>query len=107
MNDGLSPSMAKKIQKEKLVLTCSSYVIDEGVHLEIGVCDDVWREVYGSTPPFEDAEGERIKNDAVAKAIRVKDEKSLNRWALRTEKSFMDDEDSDNGNDYDGSEEYS
>jgi hypothetical protein len=75
--------------------------------LEIGVCDDVWREVYGSTPPFEDAEGERIKNDAVAKAIKVKDEKSLNRWALRTEKSFMDDEDSDNGNDYDGSEEYS
>ena len=90
VNDGLSPSMSQKIQKQNIVLTCSSYVKTEGVHLEIGICDDAWREVYGSSNPWEDAEGERIKTDAVAKAMRVKDEKSLNRWALRTEKSFME-----------------
>jgi len=82
--------MSQKIQKENIVLTCSSYVKSEGVHLEIGICDDAWREVYGSSRPWEDVEGERIKNDAVAKAMRVKDENSLNRWALRTEKSLME-----------------
>jgi hypothetical protein len=85
-DDGLSPSVSKRISKKKLVLTCSSYVKNDGVHLELGVCDDVWRELWGASQPWEDMEGERIRNDAVARAMRINDEKSLNRWILRTEK---------------------
>ncbi len=79
--DGLSPSMAKTIKQKGIVPTCSTFVVGEGVHFELGVCDDVWRELYGN-----DAEGERIRNDAVAKAMRRADEMSLNRWAIKTRK---------------------
>ena len=80
--DGLSPNISRTIQEKGIVPTCSSFVVGEGVHFELGVCDDVWREIYGTDS--DDIEGERIRNDAVAKAMRLADEKNLNRWALKT-----------------------
>lgn len=88
-NDGLSPSMAQRIQKENLVLTCSSF-IEQDTHLELGVCDDVWREMYGSSVPYEDLEGEQIVQDAVAKAMRVAGEKNFNKWVVTAEKMLVD-----------------
>jgi Ferredoxin len=85
-DDGLSPSMSDRISKKNLVLTCSSYVKNDGVHLELGVCDDAWREVWGGSQPWVDEEGEIIRNDAVARAIRMNDEKNLNKWIIKTEK---------------------
>jgi ferredoxin len=85
-DDGLTPSMSDRISKKNLVLTCSSYVKSDGIHLELGVCDDAWRELWGGSQPWVDEEGEIIRNDAVARAIRMNDEKSLNRWILKTEK---------------------
>lgn len=85
-DDGLTPSMSDRISKKNLVLTCSSYVKSDGIHLELGVCDDAWRELWGGSQPWVDEEGEIIRNDAVARAIRMNDEKSLNRWVLKTEK---------------------
>lgn len=88
-DDGLSPSMSNRISKKNIVLTCSSYVKNDGVHLELGVCDDAWREIWGSSEPWDDKEGERIRNDAVARAMRINDEKSLNRWIVKTEKMLL------------------
>jgi len=63
-------------------------VVGEGVHLELGVCDDAWREIYteGKDGGNMDMDGERIRSDAVAKAMRLADERNLNKWALKTEK---------------------
>lgn len=96
-NDGLSPSMAQRIENENIVLTCSSFVKEEGIHLELGVCDDVWREMYGSSVPYEDLEGERIVQDAVAKAMRLAGEKNFNKWVVTTEKMLVDNNDYDEG----------
>ena len=85
IDDGLSPSMHRNICERGLVLTCSSYVVGDGVHLELGVCDDAWREVYGQSGVDGD-DAERIRADAVAKAMRLADENNLNRWALKTER---------------------
>ncbi|GFH61863.1 hypothetical protein CTEN210_18339 [Chaetoceros tenuissimus] len=96
-NDGLSPSMAQRIENENIVLTCSSFVKGEGIHLELGVCDDVWREMYGSSVPYEDLEGERIVQDAVAKAMRLAGEKNFNKWVVTTEKMLVNNNDDDDG----------
>lgn len=85
-NDGLSPSQALKLQQQNITLTCCSFVQQEGVHLELGVCDTVWREMYGSSIPFEDLEGEQLLNDAVAKAMRVAGEKNFNKWVVTAER---------------------
>mmetsp|Transcript_9756 Transcript_9756/g.18333 ORF Transcript_9756/g.18333 Transcript_9756/m.18333 type:complete len:259 (+) Transcript_9756:254-1030(+) len=88
-DDGLTPSMSDRISKKKLVLTCSSYVKSDGVHLELGVCDDAWRELWGGSQPWVDEEGEIVRNDAVARAMRINDEKSLNKWVVKTEKMLI------------------
>lgn len=86
--DGLSPTVSRSIKEKGIVPTCSTFVVGDGVHFELGVCDDVWREVYAN----DDAEGERIRNDAVAKAMRLADEKNLNRWAAKTERMLQKDD---------------
>lgn len=105
-NDGLSPSMAQRIQNDNIVLTCSS-VIEQDTHLELGVCDDVWREMYGSSVPYEDLEGEQIVQDAVAKAMRVAGEKNFNKWVVTAEKMLVDNDGDGfgDGEEYDGKSE--
>ena len=84
--DGLSPNISRTIKEKGIVPTCSTFVVGEGVHVELGVCDEVWREIYAD----DDAEGERLRNDAMAKAMRLSDEKNLHRWALKTTKMLED-----------------
>jgi len=81
-NDGLAPTMQKTIQEKGVVPTCTSFVTGDGVHLELGVCDDVWRDIWD----VKDEEGERIRNDAVARTMRLSDEKNLDKWVEKTEK---------------------
>lgn len=86
IDDGLSPSTIEKQEKrgggdDDFVLTCSSYVVGEGVALELGVCDKVWKKVF-----MDDDEGEMIRLRATAKTIRLADESNLHKWAEKTEK---------------------
>mmetsp|Transcript_29656 Transcript_29656/g.45353 ORF Transcript_29656/g.45353 Transcript_29656/m.45353 type:complete len:266 (+) Transcript_29656:117-914(+) len=80
---GLSPSMKNTVEKKGVVLTCCSHVTGDGVQLELGVNDEVWRSVYASG---DDKEGERIRTDAVAKTMRLNDERNLKKWAKKTER---------------------
>mmetsp|Transcript_9900 Transcript_9900/g.12544 ORF Transcript_9900/g.12544 Transcript_9900/m.12544 type:complete len:230 (-) Transcript_9900:6-695(-) len=84
-NDGLAPRISDLVNKEGFVQTCSSYVTGEGLHLELGVCDDIWKKVWKNNE-----EGERIRNAAMAKTIRLSNEKNLHRWHQKTEKMFLE-----------------
>ncbi len=95
-NDGLSPAMKNTIRDKNLVLTCSSYVKGEGVKLELGVNDDAWKSIW-SGMNYDDEEGEQIRADAVAKAMRLADERNLERWAKKTETMLFKDDDDDEG----------
>lgn len=81
--NGLSPSMKDTVENKGVVLTCCSHVTGDGVQLELGVNDEVWRSVYASG---DDKEGERIRSDAVAKTMRLNDERNLKKWAKKTER---------------------
>ena len=74
------------------MLTCSSYILGDGVELELDVCDDAWREIY-TDRTMHDEEGERIRNEAVAKTIRMANEKNYYKWSKTTEKLLMEGKD--------------
>jgi ferredoxin len=90
--DGLSPSLVDEIKDRNFVLTCSSYVLGDGVELELDVCDDVWREIHIDRV-INDEDGERIRNEAVAKTIRMANEKNYYKWSKKTEKLLMESDD--------------
>jgi len=70
--------------KRRFVLTCSSYVEGDGVHLELGKCDSAWIEAY-RTGIESDEETQRIARESVARAIRKGAERNVAAWKARTE----------------------
>ena len=92
-NDGLAPSLVKEMKERNFVLTCSSYVLGDGVELELDVSDDAWREIHIDRV-ISDKEGERIRNEAVAKAIRMANERNIDAWSKTTERLLMETEES-------------
>ena len=100
IDDGLSPHIKTIIQERGFVPTCSSYVIDDGynnggngnddgsdtgVFLEIGVCDTVWDSIWGES--LNDCrQGEKIRNEAMAKCMRKASEKNVSKWVEKTER---------------------
>ena len=93
--NGLTPAVSKRMlasptaassappPQQQYVLTCSSYVEGEGVHLELGECDSAWIEAYKAS--LESDETRRIARESVARAIRKGAERNVGEWAERTE----------------------
>ena len=105
IDDGLSPFVKRKVNKKGYVQTCSSYVRGDDVWLELDVSNDVWNFIWNlgdgnnesslcsdtstrSSYDENDDEnnGERIRNEAMAKCIRMADERNFKRWVQKTER---------------------
>ncbi len=91
VDDGLSPYIKDLITKKGYVQTCCSYVIEDNVWLELDVCHDAWDFIYdhhdgedGIDSDMIIGRGERIRNEARAKCIRLADERNVQRWAEKT-----------------------
>jgi len=91
-DNGLSPHLSKKTFENKkgeeggYVLTCSSFVVGDGVKLELGRNDDIWTEVYSDRLMGDDME--RIGMEARAKLLRRVAEQNVQKWAKETEKAL-------------------
>ena len=93
-DDGLSPFISQMIKDKKYVITCSSRVIGEGLHLRLGDNHKVWKDIYH----------DRFDADlpvawaAMAKTKRLSDERNFSRWKNRTEKVLLSDSSSGSNN---------
>jgi len=56
--DGLSPYLSKEVRGLGYVLTCSSFVVGDGVKLELGSNSDAWEAVH--TKRLESSDTERV-----------------------------------------------
>ena len=81
--DGLAPHISKEVAEKGYFLTCSSHVVGEGVKIELGENNKVWKDMYVNR--IEDASTQLISRAAMAKAIRMADEKNVTRWTVETE----------------------
>lgn len=79
-NDGLAPSVKKKILENGMIPTCSTYVTGD-VDLEIGVADVVWKKIWE-----DEDDGVALRREASAKAIRLNDEQNIHLWKRKMEK---------------------
>jgi ferredoxin len=83
IDDGLSPHISRWMQDKGYLLTCSSRVVGDGVHLRLGESSQAWEELYQK----------RLENDharilgwaAMARTKRESDERNLPRWQHETE----------------------
>jgi len=94
--DGLSPALSQAVRDKGYVLTCSSSVVRDGVHLELGLCQEAWQEMYSDRLHSEETKA--LARSAVASTMRRRDERNVEMWAKETEtlleKTSDDDDDS-------------
>jgi len=91
--DGLAPSLSERAATRGFVLTCSSYLSGDGVHLELGENHRVWDEMYRKR--LEESEDtQRIAREAVARVMRRGAERNVLEWAKETEEALRKSSDS-------------
>jgi len=81
--DGLSPEMSKQISNKGYVLTCSSRIVGDGVRLELGENYKAWKDMYYDR--LYDESTQYISRSAMARTIRLSDERNPELWAVKTE----------------------
>lgn len=83
--DGLAPSLSRHVKKSKsaYVLTCSSFVKGDGVHLELAENDRIWNDLYRRRLESEDTR--RVGREAMARVIRKHAERNRELWTEETE----------------------
>jgi ferredoxin len=81
--DGLSPYMSKQVEKSGYILTCSSHVVGEGLKLELGEHQKAWDDIYRLRVEGESAKVAGWR--AMAKTVRMSDERNPDRWVVETE----------------------
>jgi ferredoxin len=81
--DGLSPYMSKQVKKNGYILTCSSHVVGEGLKLELGENHKAWDDMYRLRVEGESAKVAGWR--AMAKTVRMSDERNPDRWVVETE----------------------
>jgi ferredoxin len=84
--DGLSPYISREVVKRGYLLTCSSLVVGEGLKIELGENHRAWNDMYVARLGEEAAQ--LAGRAAVAKTIRLSDEKNPERWAVETESAL-------------------
>ena len=85
-DDGLAPHVSENIKKKGYVLTCSSYIVGDGVKLELGKNSDVWEETYKTQQESE--ETKRVGVEASAKLLRLVAESDVPKWKRETEETL-------------------
>jgi ferredoxin len=81
--DGLSPSISSLVEEKGYVLTCSSCISGDGVHLQLGENHGVWEDVYSLR--LQDDETRILAREAMARVIRRAAERNVEQWAKETE----------------------
>lgn len=81
--DGLSPYMSKQVEKSGYILTCSSHVVGDGLKLELGENHKAWDDMYRMRVEGESAKVAGWR--AMAKTVRMSDERNPDRWVVETE----------------------
>ena len=84
-DDGLAPAVGENLRKNGFVLTCSSYVVGDGVKIELGQNDAAWTQTYKTQPSLGMPD---MGNAAAAKALRLAAEKDVSKWTRDTEKTL-------------------
>ncbi|MGK3759037.1 MAG: ferredoxin [Bacillariaceae sp.] len=86
-DDGLSPHMSRTIQEKGYVLTCSTRVIGEGLQLNLGENQKVWKDIYQER--FENGPVQDVAWAAMARTKRLSDERNVPRWQKVTEEGII------------------
>jgi hypothetical protein len=81
--DGLSPHISKQARKRGYILTCSSYVVGDGVKLQIGDNNKAWDYLFRER--LEEESTQLAGREAMAKVIRISAERNVVDWAKETE----------------------
>jgi hypothetical protein len=81
--DGLSPHLSKEMAAGGFVLTCSSFVRGEGVHLSLAHNSEAWHAMY-HTRIFSE-EMQLSGREAMARVIRQNAERNIDKWIDETE----------------------
>jgi hypothetical protein len=87
--DGLAPCMSQCVAEKGYVLTCSSSIHGNGVHLELGENHQLWDDVYRVR--IQDEESQRIGREAMARVIRKAAERNVDQWTEDTEEVYTRD----------------
>ena len=82
-DDGLSPHMSKAVKKAGYLLTCSSFVVGNGLKVQLGVNDRVWNDMYRFR--MQDDAAVRVAREAMARVIRLVAEENITKWKKETE----------------------
>lgn len=67
--DGLNPYLSKEIQTAGFVLLCSSYVVGEGLTIEIGLKEEAWEFAYTGKMTSEKAQSIRVAVSFVMRCL--------------------------------------
>eukprot|EP00978_Attheya_sp_CCMP212_P023327 scaffold71216_cov42-Attheya_sp.AAC.1 len=86
VDNGLSPGIATTMDRQGYVLTCSSYVVGDGIKLDLGRNDDAWTSIYQDR--LEGPEMEAISQRARAKLLRLTAEQNVPKWTKETESAL-------------------
>ena len=84
--DGLSPHVSDILQSSDYVLTCSSFIIGDGVEIVLGENSKVWDEVYHRR--FTSDESRTTTLETIAKLYRLRAERNVPKWTLETEETL-------------------
>lgn len=84
--DGLNPGMSRDMEMAGFVLLCSSYVVEEGVRIEIGMKEEAWDLAYRGK--LEGQEAQLMGVEASAKTIRQAAEKNVPKWIDQAEETL-------------------
>ena len=83
-DDGLSPHMSREVNKAGYLLTCSSFVVGDGLKIQLGENDSVWKAMYKER--LEDERAVHIGRAAKARVIRRAAENNVPKWTKQTER---------------------
>lgn len=81
-DDGLSPHMSREVQRAGYLLTCSSFVVGNGLKVQLGENEQVWENMYRNR--LEDERAVHIGRVAKARVIRKAAESNIPKWAKQT-----------------------
>ncbi|GKY99334.1 hypothetical protein MPSEU_000888400 [Mayamaea pseudoterrestris] len=87
--DGLNPHLSKDVVNDGFVLTCSSYVNGNGVHLSLSHNSEAWQAMYQGRLLSE--ETQLSGREAMARVIRQNAERNVDQWIEETEQVYRGD----------------
>lgn len=85
-DDGLSPAVSRLAAKKGFVLTCSSFVRGDGLHLQLAENHLAWNEIYRNR--LEAEETQRVARKALARVLRKSAERNIADWTRETEEVY-------------------